>query len=255
MRSISEINGVGRRKASLLRKAGYYSIEKIANTDIKELIKIKGVGEKTAFSIIKRAQSIHFNKVLRLNDRVNPFPRDQLILIDIETDLGCSYVWAICAQLADGTIKQWFAPRKSQSDNIITEFENWLHELSANYDNLVLGSWSSFDFRVLAKLGSRRLRSFFNTSSVVDFLAEVKKNYAIPTSSFGLKPVSAFLGYKYDEKGMDGMVAASTYMRFESLGGVPVNVKDKLLQYNKDDVLAMWLVLDQTLYAKSEKEK
>ena len=49
------------------------------------------------------------------------------------------------------------------------------------------------------------------------------------------------------------MLAASTYMRFESLGGVPETVKDKLLQYNKDDVLAMWLVLDQTLYAETEK--
>ena len=253
MSNISNINGVGRKKASLLRKAGYYSIEKLANTTVRDLIKISGIGEKTAFSMIMRARSIHYNKVLRLNDRANPYPREQLILIDIETDLRCSYVWAICAQLADGTVKQWYAPRKSQSDNIITQFENWLHELSADNENLVLGSWSSFDFRVLAQLGSQRLRAFFNTFNVVDFLAEVKKNYAIPTSSFGLKPVSAYLGYNYDEKGMDGMLAASTYMRFESLGGVPETVKDKLLQYNKDDVLAMWLVLDQTLYAETEK--
>jgi predicted RecB family nuclease len=252
--SVSEINGVGRKKASLLRKAGYYSIEKLANANVKDLTKIKGVGEKTAFSIIMRAQSIHYNKILRLNERPNPYSRERLVLIDIETDLGCSYVWAICAQLADGTIKQWYAPRKDQSDNIIAEFENWLYELSAEDGNIVLGSWSSFDFRVLAKLGTQKLRSVFNTLTVVDFLAEVKKNYAIPTSSFGLKPVSAFLGYNYDEHGMDGMLAASTYMHYDSIGGVPTAVKDKLLQYNKDDVLAMWLVLDQTLYAKPEKE-
>ncbi len=253
MGSIRDINGVGSKTASLLRKAGYYSIEKLANVRIDDLVKIKGIGEKSAFTIVMRARSIHTNKILRLNKRVNPYSREKLVLIDIETDLNCSYIWAICAQLADGTIKQWYAPRKKESDKIIEEFENWLYEISANDKSLVLGSWSSFDFIVLSKLGSQGLRSIFNTLTVVDFLSEVKRNYAMPISSFGLKPVSAFLGYKYDEGDMDGMLAASTYMHYESIGGAPDGVKNKLLQYNQDDVLAMWLVLDQTLY-KTEKE-
>jgi N utilization substance protein A len=53
---LREIEGIGPKLAELLSKAGYDSVEKIANAGIEELKKIEGIGERTAQRVIASAK-------------------------------------------------------------------------------------------------------------------------------------------------------------------------------------------------------
>ncbi|MEI8176771.1 MAG: transcription termination factor NusA [Candidatus Omnitrophota bacterium] len=52
---IEKIDGVGKKTAGILRKAGYDSIEKITAATVEDLVKLEGIGQKTAEKIIKSA--------------------------------------------------------------------------------------------------------------------------------------------------------------------------------------------------------
>lgn len=53
---LREIEGIGPKLAELLSKAGYDSVEKIANAEIEDLKKIEGIGERTAQRVIASAK-------------------------------------------------------------------------------------------------------------------------------------------------------------------------------------------------------
>ncbi len=250
---LHKIHGIGPKKAQLLKCAGFSTVYDIASASIADLTVIGGFSDVSANKLIVKAKALIEQRIIPLTVEKSFPSREQLVLIDIETDLQASFVWVICAVLSDGTVKQWYAPTKKETKHIIDEFSKWLNEIYMYIDKPVLGSWSSFDFRVLEKMDGG-IRETLKKFQIVDCLSEVRNCYAFPISSLGLKDVSAYLGYKYDEKDIDGFLAASLYMQFQRRGGMSKELEEKLLQYNIDDVLAMWFVLDKTFYNKSEKE-
>jgi transcription termination/antitermination protein NusA len=56
--SLSELSGVGKKTADNLKQAGFKDIKAIASTSIEELIKVQGLGKKTATKLIKQAKKI-----------------------------------------------------------------------------------------------------------------------------------------------------------------------------------------------------
>ena len=52
-----KVEGIGPKLAEMLSKAGYGSVEKIANATVEELTKIEGIGERTASRIISAAKA------------------------------------------------------------------------------------------------------------------------------------------------------------------------------------------------------
>lgn len=249
---LCSINGIGEKKAYYLKRAGFNSLSAIANATKDDLSCIKGFSDISANQLIIRAKALQEQKIIPIKPNHKFPPRDRLILIDIETDIYASYVWAICAVLPDGRVKQWYAPTKKETKHIIDEFNKWLQKILTIFHRPVLGSWNNFDFTVLRKV-HKEIIATFDQFHIIDCLKEVRCCYAFPISSMGLKDVSAYLGYKYDEKDIDGLLAASLYMQFQRRGGMSKELEKKLLQYNIDDVLAMWFVLDETFYNKSEK--
>lgn len=53
---LADVEGIGPKTAELLQKAGFTSIEKIAELDIEHLCTVQGIGEKTAAKIIEGAK-------------------------------------------------------------------------------------------------------------------------------------------------------------------------------------------------------
>ena len=75
----------------------------------------------------------------------------------------------------------------------------------------------------------------------------VKRNFAIPISSYGLKDVGSFFGFDFNEE-LDGLIVASEYMRSQDKGGLLKEREEEFLNYNKDDVLAIDHILQNTIY-------
>ena len=55
---LSELSGVGEKTATLLKEAGFGALEDIAKAGIKDLLQVKGIGEKKAEKLIKEAKEL-----------------------------------------------------------------------------------------------------------------------------------------------------------------------------------------------------
>ncbi|TXT59754.1 MAG: Translation initiation factor 2 subunit gamma [Promethearchaeota archaeon] len=55
---LEDVTGIGAKTAERMKKAGITSIEKLAGIDLKELLKIKGIGKSSAESYIEEAKKI-----------------------------------------------------------------------------------------------------------------------------------------------------------------------------------------------------
>ncbi|MDD5680867.1 MAG: transcription termination factor NusA [Candidatus Omnitrophica bacterium] len=56
--SILSIEGIGKKAKDILEEAGFDSIDKIANTSVERLVKLPGIGEKTAKKMIDSAKDV-----------------------------------------------------------------------------------------------------------------------------------------------------------------------------------------------------
>lgn len=56
VRSTADLDGVGKKTYSILKEAGLDSIEKIKTVSVNDLVKLPGIGKKTAEKILKSAQ-------------------------------------------------------------------------------------------------------------------------------------------------------------------------------------------------------
>ncbi|UCD54710.1 MAG: transcription termination/antitermination protein NusA [Candidatus Omnitrophota bacterium] len=57
-RTIKSLDGVGKKVESVLREAGFDTVEKIANAEIENLVKLDGIGKKKAEKIIASAKEM-----------------------------------------------------------------------------------------------------------------------------------------------------------------------------------------------------
>ena len=53
---LADVEGIGPKTAELLQKAGFTSVEKLANVEVEHLCTVQGIGEKTAAKIIEGAK-------------------------------------------------------------------------------------------------------------------------------------------------------------------------------------------------------
>ena len=56
--SLTEIKGIGQKIAGILIAAGYDTSEKIKVLTVEDLVKLEGIGEKTADKILKAANAL-----------------------------------------------------------------------------------------------------------------------------------------------------------------------------------------------------
>jgi N utilization substance protein A len=56
--SVSDLAGVGPKLLEELTEAGYTSVFKVAQTTLEDLLKVKGIGEKTAVKLLEGAREL-----------------------------------------------------------------------------------------------------------------------------------------------------------------------------------------------------
>ncbi len=77
--------------------------------------------------------------------------------------------------------------------------------------------------------------------NLIDIHASLRKNWILPTNSYGLKTVATWTGFDWEHKGADGARALLWWRQWKKAGNRK-NLIKKILQYNHDDCLATWAV-------------
>jgi predicted RecB family nuclease len=90
---------------------------------------------------------------------------------------------------------------------------------------------------------------FFQNST--DLYAIVDKCTEWPSHSYSIKAISKLLGFEYSERDPGGLKAALWYLEYVNAPEANRGLKDKIIQYNREDCEAM-IVLKDWLVKKSE---
>lgn len=230
----SEINGIGRAHEAKLAQAGITTIEQLAEASPLTVGNAIGWSPKRSKIFTVRAQA-------RLDGRPSlvempEFPKRPHLYLDIETDLQQSYTWLVGVASEEGDeVRQFFASHPDKEDDILEELSAFLVRVADH--SLVHFSGTQFDRRILVQ----RMEHYNLTPppallQSTDFLHTLRRCLALPTRSLKLKEAAEYLGYRFAHSDLDGFMVAYEYQKALKSGHP---VQEKLLSYNRDDVLAL----------------
>jgi Icc-related predicted phosphoesterase/uncharacterized protein YprB with RNaseH-like and TPR domain len=237
---LESVPGIKKGHAAQLRNAGIGSVAQLGDTtaDIKKILDC-GAGE--ALTIKRRASALHRQKPLLFK----PFeiPDGKRAYIDIETDRSNRYIWLV-GLLIDGERKphQFFADTPEDEKDILTK----LLQVLDNGSELRLLSYSQnkFEQRLLPERFIAHSLPAVAVSGILDIYNDIGACAAFPALSTKLKDISRSCGFKARHPGMSGLDAANHYESSYGSGKPDKLVKQRLLDYNKDDIFSLKHVVD-----------
>ena len=211
-----------------------------------------GIGKFLGEELIKRAKAYCRDEPIIYNREVYP---ENIIYVDIETspigidsshrNLGNFYIYLIGVYDEENGYQCFITKeKKPQEKRILTDFLNYLATLRNRRSVLCAYNGNNFDFKYLdEKIRSNRLPTLaFKKVEKIDLLEICRKNLYVP-KGYSLSSVVSCFGYpfKYPEK--NGYHMGLEYQGF-ILGTLEEPDWEKIIEYNKDDVLAMKYIIE-----------
>lgn len=158
--------------------------------------------------------------------------------IDIETDLRGTFIWLVGLHLeAEARTYSFFAETPAHEKDIMTEL---LQFLSARPELQLLSySNSAIEQRLLPQRFSVHGLQTAVVGRIRDIYYAIHACAAFPIEDTSLKEISRACGFKGRYPNFDGYDAARSY----GSGNLNERLKQKLIEYNEDDLLALTQVV------------
>jgi predicted RecB family nuclease len=234
------VYGVTGETARKLWRANFKTYHDIANSTPENLIDKAGMSEKTVAKIYKLAKAWKENQALLIVPV--EFPKGIPIHYwDIETFGGVTYL--------HGNIRIYESEREEKlffADDPSGEKEVWHQYLDylAKDDEAIVYNWADYErgfaYSLWEKYGGNQKGFKHLDESMIDQCAFVRKHFALPVSSYSIKKVAPFFGFNWTADDAGGLNSESWYSDW--LETKDQTVKEKILQYNLDDVIAMEVI-------------
>ena len=237
------IHGIGEVRLQNLRHLGITGLENVSEKNRRKMLGLSGVSASMVNRWILEAKSLRDGTACRICDDAWRELRPQRVLVyDVETNIEQSKVW--CIGVWNGREKEFVQFFETRNERRLLDS---LFEYVNNSPNLVPVSFSAtgFDQRMLCQSAKRyRLEVPSCFEHEID-LGSLVVHRTIGMPKGGLKQVAPFFSYEWADPSIDGMFVGMEYSRFLQDGSEPD--WDKLLEYNKDDVMATLQVLTSLL--------
>ena len=186
------------------------------------------------------------------------FPRvANEVYFDIESDptIGIDYLLGVLIKKnnpstgsgqGEPEYKYFLAKDKADEKRMWNEFLDFLEKL----DDFVIYHYAYYEKEVFRRLGnaygvSADLEDKFRNNSI-DLHLAVVGSVILPLYFYGLKDIAKYIGFKWTSEDAGGAESVVWYNQYLETGDK--KILNKIIQYNKDDVLA-------TLYVKDWLEK
>lgn len=245
---ISLLPEIGRARRNELTKARVRSVPDVLSVDLKK-VRLKGIGPKITESLARHAEVTLSGKMMVLQ---KPVFRDARIKVyfDFEDDPTQELVY-LCGLLFDppwngqdyygliGADEQGESQMWEDFQKICSDIRN---------EDFVVFHYSAYEKTKMNQLETKygaadkdALEHF--RGRMTDLFSTVKQSVVLPIRGYGLKHVSAFLGYKYsaeDASGAQSIVWFQEYQKDPS----KTETLEKILTYNREDCIAMRVVYD-----------
>lgn len=231
---------------------GIASLSILADKEPNDLLHIKGIGPKTAVLAVNRAKSFVSNEAIPISKPNVPTAHTEIYL-DLESvQVGSPrledtryYLFGWCIHIKDGETKYHY----ELAEGVEQEYEIWQKFLTQISDTSgPIFHYSNYEKTAMTNL----IRRYGNDDRAsvlfprfVDLYQEVKNNVALPLSSYSIKMVAPWLGYKWIgevQNAADTMIEYSRWQRTRNRKHL-----ENILVYNEHDCRAMIVIKDWLL--------
>ncbi len=168
-----------------------------------------------------------------------------VIFYDIET-LGDSVILhglIILDQNGTKTSKFFFAETPADEKQAWHDFLDFM----AGYKDCVVYTWTTFENEFVEKCwkqyGGNELGYLRLKDGLADQKEWAKQSFAFPVRSYSIKEVAPVFGFRWQAEDAGGLNCEAWYE--EWLKSHDVSLKNKILNYNKDDVMAMVVIYEE----------
>ena len=240
---VTLLSDVGRSKQSVLNAAGIRSIPDIPNFDFST-VRLKGVGAKTADSLLKSARVFLSGEIEVFNQPPLPDPALK-IYMDFEDDPLQDLIY-LCGMWTEPAVNGQNFHALFGTDEA-GEAQLW-HDLQSFCAAIAGRDYAVFHYSSYerTKISSLELKYGMCEKAALDLFRSrmtdlhtvTKRSVVVPISSYSIKQIGAFAGHKYS---MEDPGGAQSIVWFEEFQRDPskTETRDKLLTYNQEDCLAL----------------
>ncbi len=260
---LSEINGIGSKRQEILQSIGINNVTELAKAKSiflsDKLDTFGGKNDMLSHQLINQAKVQLSSIPKRIN--TNPVLPELsnvpgVIIYDIESDPDANHDFLHgFISIRKTGIRNWDVDNFnynniltiSNKDEKDTLFE--IHKQFNNFNSWPILHYGETEYLSFQKMAKRHGMTDLELNSIqnrfVDVHERVRKHWLLPVNSYGLKGVAQWLGFKWDQKNVDGAQALLWWRQWRSTQNNSIvhkaNLK-KLLRYNQDDCIATWVI-------------
>jgi Icc-related predicted phosphoesterase/uncharacterized protein YprB with RNaseH-like and TPR domain len=241
--ALDNLHKLGPKRAMALYGMGITELEHITEDNRNKMAGLHGIGDHLVSNWIVEAKALLEMKAYRIQDPIwNRIDLGKCLVYDIETDIYQDKLW--CIGVYDSSISEmiqfW---EKDDEKKLLKDFFRFVRKNKS----LTPFTYSAtkFDQRIIEKVANRHGLRFPKALRNEIDIGWLVVHRTLGTPKGGLKSAGPFFGYEWQESEMSGVEAGMLYSRYLKSKIDPP--WEKLLQYNRDDVLGSYWVLKSIL--------
>jgi uncharacterized protein len=262
------VSGIGGKRRELLLQLGITSLAELAAREpaaLAEALAVHGEQHREiASQLVAQARVQASGRPERLTGGAGAGPVDPLpelggcpgvLLYDIESDPDARddflHGFVVVPRGDDGT---WL-PGSAASGryqpllalHVHGEARLWhrLRRLLARYPEWPVLHYGETEAIALLRLAQRQGAGEEEQAALrarlLDVHARLRRHWRLPVSSYGLKAVASWLGFRWSQSGVDGARCLLWWRQWRRDGGT--QRLQRIFRYNRDDNLATWAVV------------
>ncbi len=252
-KDISLTSGIGPSFKQKLIAEGICTIDDLAGTQIENLVKIKGIGEKKARQFSTNAQALASGNHTCIGTCEFPTKTTEIFLdlegtgeqIGDEELIAIDYLIGVV--IREGNAEEYLpfvANDLTSEGKMFQQFIDWLLEK----DDFVIYHWHSYERTHLERLAERHGLSDEARNKLFGNLRDLHRDsvscFAFPTYSNGLKDVAKYMGYIWRHADVNALESIALYFQYVEDPNGNEDIIQKVIDYNEDDCRATMLVKD-----------
>jgi uncharacterized protein len=261
---LTKVFYLGRNKRDVINKdIGITRVSELVNVNIQNLLQrkkkekafLKGIGEGTLNDIIRRADIIVNKK--KPEFRAIQLPNKPIeLFFDIEDDPTQDFIYlhGIYQKSSEGEkYIPFIAMDHSEEGEKATWVKFWEYINSLPVNEFAVYYYSPHEksaYRALQRkypdvINENDLAAFFDSPNWIDLYHVVLKNTDWPLSSYSLKDIATYLGFKWRDETPSGALSIQWYNQF--LESKDQSVMNRILEYNEDDCKATMVLKEKLI--------
>ena len=265
---LSEVSGIGAKRREMLQEIGVNSLHALAAANPDDLGgQLKRFGDQhaaMAAPLVAQARVQRDGVVKRL-DVLPALPElvnaPGVLLYDIESDPDArdDFLHGF-VRLPNDSLNGWDLTGATYHPLLVLQEHGerrcWqrLQRFLATYPDWLILHYGETESLALLRMAKRQGASAMEQqvlgARLIDVHARLRAHWQLPLSSYGLKAVAGWRGFKWGQPGVDGARALLWWRQWRGNGVASRGSSHALrwiLTYNRDDGLATWAVADWLL--------